>query len=166
MSSSGSAPLIVVMGVTACGKTTVGSALAKRLRCAFIEGDDHHPAANVEKMRDGRPLDDVDRTPWVKAILDEISTCPPHDPVVLACSALTRSVQSGLAGTAREIVWAHLALDADALRERMLAREHFMPPALLQSQLDALDPPESARTFDAGQPVLATVRDIKDAFAL
>lgn len=166
MSSSGNAPLIIVMGVTACGKSTISTALAAELGCPFIEGDEHHPAANIEKMKAGHPLDDADRMPWVRALLNEVEACPPDGPVVLACSALTRSVQSALNMTARQVCWAHLVLDETSLHERMEKRAHFMPPTLLQSQLDALDPPEDARAFDAGQSVTATVESIRATFAL
>lgn len=161
-----SQPLIVVMGVAASGKTTVGTALSEALGAAFIEADDHHPASNLIKMRKGSPLDDLDRIPWAETLRDQVAKHPSETTVVLACSALTGAVQSTLMKAPRNVCWAHLELDSGSLLERMSSRQHFMPPELLDSQLSALDPPASAQSFDAAKPVVQIVRDIRLAFSL
>ena len=155
--------LIVIMGVSGVGKTTVGRALATGKGWPFIEGDDHHPAANIQKMKSGIPLDDADRLPWVASILDYVTTLE-DDVAVLACSALTPVVQEALRSTnARRVIYCCLVADASILSRRMQTRSHFMPPALLTSQLDALSPPEDALKFDAHQAVETLVGEIESA---
>ena len=146
---------LVVMGVTGSGKTTVGTALAARLNRAFAEGDDFHSAGNVAKMARGEPLDDADREPWLAALAEWIES---HDgagkSTVLACSALKRRYRDTLRAAApHHVVFVHLAAPRDALLERLRHRKgHFMPSALLDSQLTALEPlqpDESGVTLDA-----------------
>ncbi|MFJ6533136.1 gluconokinase [Microbacterium sp. NPDC091662] len=129
---------IVVMGVSGVGKTTVGRELARRMGVAFIDADDLHGPANIAKMAAGTPLDDDDRWPW----LDRVGAALAADPaVVIACSALKRSYRDRLRASAPAAVFVHL----DAPIERVAAqatarRDHFMPPALLASQLQTLEP--------------------------
>ena len=140
------------MGVSGCGKTTVGQALANRLGVSFYDADDFHPPANVAKMSAGQPLNDADRAPW----LDKLNELLRDNPgVVLACSALKRDYRRRLAEGVTELRIVHLHAGFEALQKRMLSRQHFMPPALLQSQLDTLEPPtpEEALILDAGLPV-------------
>jgi len=152
--------LIVVMGVSSCGKTTVGKALARHLGWPFIEGDAHHPPANIAKMSSGTPLDDADRAAWLDAILGDISGQTGAG-VVLACSALTPYVQGRLAGAdAGQLIWALLELDRATAIDRMTHRDHFMPPALIDSQLAALDIPRGALRFDATRPLTVLVEEI------
>lgn len=151
--------IILVMGVSGSGKTTVGSALARRLGAAFIDADDFHPPANVEKMRSGRPLTDEDRAGWLDRLNEVLRQREAAgESVVLACSALKRAyrrrLSAGLRDAARVIF---LRADAATIRGRMEAREHFMPPSLLQSQLETLEEPEDAVTIDAAQPLEAVV---------
>ncbi|WP_231479926.1 MULTISPECIES: gluconokinase [unclassified Microbacterium] len=129
---------IVVMGVSGVGKTTVGRELARRMGVAFIDADDLHGPENIAKMAAGAPLDDDDRWPW----LDRVGAALAADPaVVVACSALKRSYRDRLRASAPTVFFVHL----DAPRERVVAqttarRDHFMPPALLASQLQTLEP--------------------------
>jgi gluconokinase len=136
------APTIVVMGVSGCGKTTVGRALADARGAVFIDADDLHPPENVARMAAGVPLDDEARAPWLDAVAAAIAArTEAGDEVVVACSALTRSYRDRLraAGPLRFVL-----LDAPepVLRERLAERAgHFMPASLLADQLDTLERP-------------------------
>jgi gluconokinase len=137
-------PLIVVMGVAGSGKTTVASQLAEKLGVPFVEGDLLHPAANVKKMASGIPLTDADRWPWLQAIGErmEMERATGHG-VVVACSALKRAYRDCLRSKIRGKVH-FLLLDGSSrlIGERMKKRKgHFMPPALLDSQLATLEKP-------------------------
>jgi gluconokinase len=132
---------IVVMGVSGVGKTTVGRELAQRLNAEFVDADDLHGTANLAKMSAGVPLTDTDRWPW----LDLVGTALAADPtIVVACSALKRSYRDRLRRTAPETVFVHLAAAPERVAAQTEARVgHFMPPALLQSQLATLEPLEA-----------------------
>ena len=135
---------VVVMGVSGCGKTSLGRALSERLGLQFVEGDTLHPPNNVAKMRAGNPLDDADRWPW----LDRVAAALIAEAVV-SCSALKRSyrdhIRSRAGGTVRFI---HLAGSRDMLARRMSARSgHYMPVSLLDSQLQTLEPPDAAEAL-------------------
>lgn len=135
-----SRPLVVVMGVAGSGKSTVGAALADRLRLPFADADDLHPAANVEKMSQGIPLTDDDRAPWLTAVGEEIERHRVPG-LVIACSALKVAYRDALRAHAPEVFFLHLETSKRVLAQRMLVRsEHFMPLALLDSQLDTLEP--------------------------
>lgn len=128
---------VVVMGVSGTGKSTVGAALADALGVPFVEGDDLHPAANVAKMAAGIPLTDADRAPWLDAVAAALDR-----PVVVACSALKRRYRDRLREAAPGLALVYLHGTAELLAARMEGREgHFMPTALLQSQLDTLEEP-------------------------
>ncbi|MGJ9412557.1 gluconokinase [Aeromicrobium sp. CF4.19] len=131
------------MGVSGTGKTVVGRAVAEAMGLAFIEGDQHHPQANIDKMSAGEPLDDDDRRPWLEE-LGELLQANRRAGIgsVLACSALKRSYRDILRADAPvdATFFLHLDLPFDVLLERMEQREHFMPPSLLQSQFDTLEP--------------------------
>ncbi|MDP6706287.1 MAG: gluconokinase [Alphaproteobacteria bacterium] len=144
--SAGWPATVVVMGVAGTGKTTIGRLLAERLGADFVEGDDYHPPANVEKMRSGRPLDDADRRPWLEALATAIAgwrrdgCC-----VVLACSALKRAYRQTLREAVPELRFVHLVGSEALIAERLAARAgHYMPATLLASQLAALEPPNPA----------------------
>lgn len=137
-----SATAVVVMGVSGSGKTTVAHLLARRLGWEFAEGDDHHPRANVEKMRAGVPLDDADREPWLRALARWIgeqeqagTSC------VLTCSALKRRYRD-LLREGNDAVWfVHVDVPETVLAERLAQRTgHYMPASLLDSQLATLEP--------------------------
>ncbi|WP_226531678.1 gluconokinase [Microbacterium paraoxydans] len=129
---------IVVMGPSGCGKSTVGRALADRIGARFIDADDLHPLSNVEKMAAGVPLDDEDRMPWLALVG---RTLQREDRIVVACSALRRVYRDTIRTEAPEAFFAELVVDRTALEERVRSRaDHFMPPALLASQLQTLEP--------------------------
>ncbi len=151
------APLVVVMGVSGSGKSTVGRLIATRLACEFLEGDELHPPRNLERMASGIALTDSDRREWLQAIavqLADASTAG-HG-LIVACSALKRSYRNLLRAASSELAFVHLRADAAELEARMQARtDHFMPTSLLQSQLQTLEPPgadERAITFDTALP--------------
>ncbi len=132
---------VVVMGVSGTGKTTVAEQLVKQLGWPFAEGDTFHPAANVEKMSHGVPLDDDDRRPWLQALADWIGARESAgENAVVTCSALKRSYRD-LLRTGHASVWfAHVDTSPDVLRERVTRRAgHYMPPSLLDSQLAILE---------------------------
>jgi gluconokinase len=137
----GSPRHLVVMGVSGSGKTTVAKELAARLGYEFAEGDDFHPPANVKKMSAGVPLDDADREPWLHGLADWVrQRHEQHVSTVMTCSALRRRYRDVLRAAADNTFFVHLAVDPERLRQRMSSRKHFMPAALLKSQLAALEP--------------------------
>jgi gluconokinase len=147
--------VIVLMGVSGSGKTTVGLLLAKALGGDFAEGDAYHPPANVEKMRRGIPLDDADRRPWLETLSREIGTwLAAGRTVVLACSALKRGYREILRGGRADVHFVYLKGDAALIRARLATRKgHYMPPSLLASQIATLEEPKSALIIDiAGAP--------------
>jgi gluconokinase len=155
--------IIVVMGVTGTGKSTVGQLLAEQLGWTFVEGDDFHPKANVDKMRQGIPLTDEDRQPWLDAIRHRLEQASRRgENVVLACSALKHSYQHYLAGYAPEAVrFVYLFGSPEVIRQRLANRTgHFMNPALLASQFEDLEPPDDAIRVDTDQPPSAIVAEI------
>jgi carbohydrate kinase (thermoresistant glucokinase family) len=162
--------ILIVMGVSGAGKTTVGEALARQLGWQFIEGDDFHPAANVEKMAAGHPLTDADRAPWLAALRRRIEQLLASGQcAVIACSALKHSYRAVLAGHegGQEIRFVHLDVSAAELQRRLETRHgHFMPPELLASQLDTLEESHTAFRVDGEQPVGEIVESIVEHFAL
>jgi gluconokinase len=157
--------LILLMGVSGSGKSTIGALLAGQLGWPFIEGDRFHPPENIEKMRSGRPLTDDDRAPWLTALRDEIDRrIAAGESAVLACSALRRSYRQTLArGHEASIAIVHLSADEPTIRERMRQREHYMKPQMLDSQLAALEPPEpgEAVVIDVTLPPKAAAAEIR-----
>lgn len=140
------APLIVVMGPSGSGKTAVGSALAVDFAVDFVDADDLHPAANVAKMEAGIPLDDDDRMPWLDVVGAQLAA---SNGLVVACSALARRYRDRIRRAAPEVRFVELLVSRDELDRRMRSRQHFMPPALLQSQLATLE------HLDADEPGVA-----------
>jgi gluconokinase len=147
--------VIVLMGVSGTGKTTVGELLAEALDAQFAEGDSYHPPENVEKMRRGIPLDDADRWPWLEILSAEIERWLAADTtVVLACSALKESYRDVLAKGRPGVRFVYLEGDEALIRGRLERRRgHYMPAGLLASQIAALEEPKDAMTVDvAGTP--------------
>ena len=134
---------VIVMGISGCGKTTVGSLLAARLQCEFVDGDWFHPRANVDKMHSGIPLTDEDRLPWLRAIaawIDETRRVGGHG--VVACSALKHRYRDVLGTDRLDVRLVYLKGDETLIARRIATRhEHFMPPSLLHSQFSALEEP-------------------------
>lgn len=146
--------VIIVMGVSGSGKTTIGSALAKAAGGAFFEGDSYHSLANVEKMRAGIPLTDDDRQGWLETLRDLIAAEGRKPGImVLACSALKESYRRILCEKAEGVRFVFLTGPEALLRERMEARAgHYMPAGLLASQLETLEAPAGALTVDISDP--------------
>ena len=138
------------MGVSGSGKSTVGRVLAEQLGWPFVDADDFHPPANIDKMRRGIPLNDEDRRPWLAAIADMIhSLCTRQVRMVLACSALKHAYQDYLREHGDCVVYVLLSGSPELIQQRLAARKgHFMDPHLLASQFAALEPPENAVTVD------------------
>ncbi len=150
------------MGVSGSGKSTVGAALARRLKVPFVDADTLHPPANIAKMTAGEPLNDDDRYPWLETVGEWLAgRCGGG---VVSCSALKRKYRDQLRAHCPRVEFLHLRGSPELIGGRLAARPgHFMPPALLRSQFDALeplDPDEAGVTVDAGQGVAA----ILDAF--
>ncbi|KZC96136.1 MULTISPECIES: gluconokinase [Clavibacter] len=176
---TGRARGIVVMGVSGCGKSTVGAGLADALGGRFVDADDLHPPANVAKMAAGVPLDDADRAPWLARVAEVLAqgtsadgTPPGAAPgiTVVACSALRRRYRDALRdGSGARLDFVHLVGDPALLERRITARTgHFMPPGLLLSQLAALeglDPDERGVLVDIAPPPGSVVRAALEGLA-
>ncbi|MFF9091216.1 gluconokinase [Streptomyces sp. NPDC014991] len=168
----GGSRVVIVMGVSGSGKSTVGAGLANLLGVSFLEGDDLHSAANRAKMASGRPLDDSDRLPWLAALTEWIRTTVSsgHGGVV-SCSALKRAYRDQFRRTGADLWFVHLALDREVAAERMAHREgHFMSAELLDSQYGSLEPlhaDEPGITVDASgspeQVMAAAVRAVRES---
>jgi gluconokinase len=160
-------PLLVVMGVSGSGKSTVGAALAQRLRVPFADADDFHPPANIAKMSAGVPLDDEDRGPWLDAIGVWLDEHPGGG--VMSCSALKRDYRDRLRRHAHRVEFVHLSGTPEVLARRMAGRPgHFMPASLLTSQLatlEPLEPDEHGVTIDIDQSVDDVVQQYVDHLA-
>jgi len=150
----------IVMGVSGCGKTSVGEGLSQYTGIRFVDGDALHPKANVDKMSAGTPLTDQNRWPWLEAIGREFAKSP--EPLIIGCSALKRSYRDQIRHHAGAIVtFIHLTGTREVIRQRMQARKnHFMPLTLLDSQFAALEPPaidENAVSIDIDQSLDAII---------
>lgn len=150
------APAYVVMGVSGCGKSTVGQRLAQALGLRYLEADEFHPAANVARMAAGVALTDDDRREWLQRLSERLARARiAHEGVVLACSALKRSYRDVLRSGAPALQLVHLQGSRELLAARLAARQdHYMPASLLDSQLATLQTPrpdEHALVFDVAQ---------------
>ena len=160
------APLhLVVMGVSGSGKTTVARALAAELGLTFAEADDFHPPANIARMTAGIPLTDEDRWPWLRALRDWMADRGARgESTVVTCSALKRRYRDLLRDAGGRVLFIDLEGSRDLLAARLSGRHgHFMPESLLNSQLDALEPPtpdEDAWTYDVARPSAEIVAEV------
>jgi beta-N-acetylhexosaminidase len=153
---------IIVMGVSGCGKTTIGDLVARKLGVPFLDGDSLHPVENVAKMAAGTPLTDEDRWPWLATVGAELAKAGDGG-LVLACSALRRSYRDAIRAQAPDTVFLHLHGSEEVLSQRLEGRSgHFMPPALLVSQLatlEPLEPDEAGIVVDIAAPVQQVVAE-------
>ena len=152
---------LVIMGVSGCGKSSVGAGLAARLGLNYRDGDDLHPPENVAKMRAGMPLTDADRWPWLDRVGQVLLA---EAPVIVGCSALKRAYRDRIRTAAGgPVTFVHLDGSQEVIAARMALRQgHYMPLSLLDSQFAALEPPaaEEAITVSIDQPLEAIVADI------
>lgn len=159
--------VIVMMGVSGSGKTTVGSCLAQQLGWEFADADDYHPAVNVEKMRQGVPLTDADRLPWLKSLRSLIAGwLATERNGVLACSALKRTYREKLRVDQR-VHFVYLKADHDLLSQRLRARrDHYMKEQMLASQLATLEEPKHAIAVNAGDTPQQIAQEIRQLLKL
>ena len=155
--------VLILMGPTGCGKTTVGHLLAQRLKWPFLDGDDFHPAANVAKMHNGTPLNDSDRRPWLLALQKEIERRNrAGQSAILACSALKQTYRELLGVDQQAVKTVYLRGSFELLQKRLAdRRDHFMPPELLRSQLETLEVPEGGLVVNIDEdPAMIVTRII------
>jgi gluconokinase len=156
--------IILLMGVSGSGKTTIGQRLAQTLGWPFYDGDQFHPPANIAKMQQGMPLTDEDRWPWLHTLRARIETWVQQDmSAVLACSALKQAYREHLIIDEAEVKLVYLRGDYDLIHERLAQRQgHFMPPGLLASQFASLEEPERGVVVDIVHPpetIVALIRE-------
>lgn len=146
-----SARIIIVMGVSGVGKTSIAQGLADHLGGQYVEADDYHPPENVEAMRNGIPLNDDMRRPWLLKLgqaMAEMGAAQPDQPLIATCSALKAAYRDILRTHLPEAVFVYLHGERDLIATRMAAREnHYMPLSLLDSQLDTLEVPQAPENF-------------------
>lgn len=160
--------ILVIMGVSGSGKSTVGQNLAAELGWPFYDGDDFHPPANVEKMANGIALTDADRADWLAALAHLIRDLSQDGRSgVLACSALKQAYRETLRQNMPDVQFVYLKGDYDLILKRLQARQgHYMRPELLKSQFETLEEPGQALVVDLAQPAAEMVRQIRQAFSL
>ncbi len=164
--------ILVMMGVTGSGKTTIGKLVARRLQWAFYDGDDFHSRANIEKMRSGVALTDEDRAAWLDTLAELIGDLVAKNrSAVIACSALKAEYRKHLKASVKEnesaVEFIYLRISEAVARERLTARKnHFMPPSLIDSQFATLEEPGDAVVVDATQEPGPVASDILAALHL
>ena len=138
--------VIILIGVSGCGKTTIGIELSKRVGCLFWDGDDFHPEANIEKMSSGIPLTEADRTSWLHTLRRKIEQClDDGENLVLACSALSRKSRNILRENNEDVRFVYLRGSKELIKQRLRERKgHFMRSDMLDSQFDVLQEPDAA----------------------
>lgn len=131
------------MGVSGCGKSTIGEALSKNLNIDFFDADDFHPQSNIDKMKNGTPLNDNDRKPWLLNLAKELASWEKNKGAILACSALKESYRQLLMSQTKKIQWVYLSGTFQLIKKRMESRsEHFMKSNMLKSQFNTLEVPK------------------------
>ncbi|WP_222844203.1 gluconokinase [Saccharicrinis aurantiacus] len=151
--------MVIIMGVSGSGKTTIAQQLSKILNCPFYDADDFHPQSNKDKMANGNPLNDLDRLPWLQKLNEHIMHWSNNGQAILACSALKESYRSILEKGNKDIKWVVLNGDYEQLSSRLNERKgHFFEPKLLQSQLDTLEMPNYGIHVSINQSVEAIVQ--------
>lgn len=151
------------MGISGCGKSTIGKQLAACLDMPFLDADDYHPAANITKMRNGLALTDADREPWLERLAHVIAEESRQSAIVLACSALKKKYRLSLAKYGGNLKFIYLRINNDTAAQRLSARkQHFMPASLIQSQTGTLEEPEDALVVDGTLPVSTIVGMVKE----
>ena len=163
-------PRLIIMGVSGCGKSTVGERLGARTRIPFIEGDTLHPPRNVALMAAGTPLTDEDRAGWLDDIASRFGALEADAGLIISCSALKRKYRDRLRASCPDLRFIHLHGDRALLEQRLQYRTgHYMPPSLLTSQLQTLEPPSSdepAITLDIALPTEQLVAQIEQQLQL
>jgi gluconokinase/shikimate kinase len=163
--------VLVFMGVSGCGKSTVAALLSGRLGWPFEEGDSLHPQANIDKMAAGHPLDDDDRWPWLEKVAEWVEErLDAGENALITCSALKRSYRDVINRRGGGVQFVYLAGSKQTIGARLASRQgHFMPPALLDSQFADLEEPtpdEPALRFDVGPAPAVIADEVVKAFAL
>jgi gluconokinase len=160
--------VIILMGVSGCGKTTIGRLLTEELGWNFADADDFHPPANIAKMSAGQPLNHADRAPWLAALRAHIQRCLEHgEHTVVACSALKGAYRDVLAVAPADVVFVHLHGSRELLHARLEARSgHYMKSGMLESQLETLEPPANALRLDVAQSPPELVVRIRRTFGI
>jgi gluconokinase len=145
--------ILIISGVSGAGKTTVGKLVAQQLHWPFYEGDDFHPDANIKKMKSAHPLTDEDRIPWLESLRKLIQRLiEENQSAVIACSALKESYRKILCDGLDGVRFVYLKATYEQIYPRLMSRNgHFIPPELLKSQFETLEPPKDAIVVDASQ---------------
>lgn len=150
------------MGVSGCGKTTVGKLLAESLRGKFYDADDFHPKANIEKMSKGLPLKDEDRADWLNVLARHLKKCEATGVTILACSALKEKYRQRLSEGLENCKWVWLAGSYELIHQRMTQREgHYMGEDMLASQFEILEEPKYALKVDIQKNTEGIINQIK-----
>jgi gluconokinase len=159
--------IVVMMGVSGVGKTTLGELLARKTGWQFHDADSFHSAANIDKMRNGIPLTDEDRWPWLDALNGVLQQAQARgESAILACSALKQRYRDRLSSGLRDVRLVYLTGDFDLVESRLHARKgHYMTAQLLQSQFAALEPPDGAIVLDVSAPPEALLQTIESHLA-
>ncbi len=159
--------LIIVMGVSGCGKSTIGKQLADHLNIDFFDADDFHPISNITKMKNGEALNDADRKPWLENLAKKLPQWELNGGAVLACSALKENYREILMSESKTIHWILLNGTFEIIAERMLKRaNHFMKTDLLKSQFDTLETPTYGLHIDIKNDPLAIIEQIAEELTL